>query len=121
MPHMNATTQPPERKRRTGPDPLPAAERRGHCVSVRLNAAELARLDAVRGRFQRGEWLRMAALDRLPPTVPEINREAWTDLARAAGNLNQIARHLNEGGVADAEAIRAELAAFRAMLIGARP
>jgi hypothetical protein len=107
-----------QRRRRTGPDPLPAAERRGHCVSVRLNAAELQQLDAVRGPFQRGEWLRMAALDRLPPTVPEINREAWTDLARAAGNLNQITRHLNEGGTADTEAIRAELAAFRAMLIG---
>lgn len=109
-----------QRRRRTGPDPLPTAERRGHCVSVRLNAAELQQLDDIRGPFQRGEWLRMAALDRLPPTVPEINREAWTDLARAAGNLNQITRHLNEGGTADAEAIRAELAAFRAMLIGVR-
>lgn len=109
-----------QKRRRTGPEPLPAAEKRGHCVSVRLNAAELARLDAVRGRFQRGEWLRMAALDRLPPTVPEINREAWTDLSRAAGNLNQIARHLNESGIDDADAIRAELAVFRAMLIGVR-
>ena len=34
--------------------------------------------------------------------------------------LNQIARHLNESGIDDADAIRAELAVFRAMLIGVR-
>ena len=111
-----------DRSARRGPAPLPAAEKRQHCVSVRLNADELARLDGVRGQFQRGEWLRMAALDRLPPTVPELNRQAWADLARAAANLNQLARHLNEGrGSTDADAIRSELSAFRLALIGAQP
>lgn len=87
------------RRRRRGPAPLDAADRRLHTVSVRLTAAELACLDARRDavQMQRGEYLRAAALHRLPPTIPEVNREAWAALARTAANLNQIARHLNEG------------------------
>lgn len=109
------------RRRRTGPAPLPPDEKRSHCVSVRVNADELAALDAKRGPYLRGEWLRMAALDRLPPIVPEINREAWVNLARAAANLNQLSRYLNDGGDAETEEIRAELAAFRAALVGVQP
>jgi hypothetical protein len=56
-----------------------ATDKRGHTVSVRLNDAELARLDSQRDavQMQRGEYLRAAALHRLPPTIPEVNREAW--------------------------------------------
>lgn len=78
-----------DRSARRGPVPLPVADKREHCVSARLNVRELAQLDAQRGRFQRGEWLRMAALDQLPPTVPEANVQAWAELARLAANLNQ--------------------------------
>lgn len=87
------------KRRRRGPQPLPAGEKRLRSVSVRLNDAELAKLDARRSpiKMQRGEYLRAAALHRLPPTIPAINREAWTELAREAANLNQIARHLNQG------------------------
>ena len=87
------------KRRRRGPQPLPAGEKRLHAVSVRLNAAELARLDGQRSsiKMQRGEYLRAAALHRLPPTIPAINREAWTELAREAANLNQIAKYLNQG------------------------
>jgi hypothetical protein len=98
---------------------LPADSRREHCVSVRLNAAELAALDTRRGSFQRGEWLRMAALDKLPPTVPAINAQAWAELARAAANLNQIARALNAGEKVERGGIRDQLNQFRAALIGA--
>lgn len=84
-----------DRSSRRGPIPLPAAERRVHCVSVRLHAGELAIVDARRGRLQRGEYLRVAALDRLPPPPPpEINRQAWADLGRLASNLNQIAKRM---------------------------
>jgi len=115
-----------ERRRRHGPAPLDAAEKRRHCASVRLNDAELAWLDAARASvgMQRGEYLRAAALDRLPPQpAPEVNRSAWLELARAAGNLNQLAHHLNSiGGAesADVPGIAAELARFRAALIGAQ-
>ena len=55
--------------------------------------------------MQRGEYLRAAALHRLPPTIPAANREQWAELARTAANLNQIARHLNEGQRGDGERI----------------
>ena len=66
------------KRRRRGPAPLDATDKRGHTVSVRLNDAELARLDSQRDavQMQRGEYLRAAALHRLPPTIPAANREA---------------------------------------------
>jgi len=66
---------------------------------VRLNDAELARLDALREpvHMQRGEYLRAAALHRLPPSIPAVNRQAWVELARTAANLNQLAHRLNAG------------------------
>ena len=108
-----------DRSARRGPAPLPLEERREHCVSVRVNVAELATLDSRRGVFQRGEWLRMAALDKLPPTVPAINAQAWAELARAAANLNQIARALNQGEKVERGGLRDQLNQFRAALIGA--
>ena len=83
---------------RRGPEPLPVDELRTRVVSVRLNAAELAALDDQRApaRMQRGEYLRCAALHRLPPTIPALNRDAWVSLARASGNLNAIARRMHE-------------------------
>jgi hypothetical protein len=112
---------PAPRRRRRGPAPLDEIERRVHSVNARLSAAELAALDERRAavRMQRGAYLRAAALLRLPPSVPAINREAWASLARAAGNLNQIARHLAGGDAVELEAIRAALADFRRGLIGA--
>ena len=87
----------PRRKR--GPQPLAPGAKRDHCVSVRLNSAELAWLDAARVevKMQRGEYLRAASRGILPPTIPAINREAWVNLARVAGNLNQYQRQINEG------------------------
>lgn len=100
------------KRRRRGPAPLDAADKRGHTVSVRLNEAELARLDLLRDavQMQRGEYLRAAALHRLPPTIPAINREAWAELAREAANLNQFAKHLNQGFAGDGERIGKALA-----------
>jgi hypothetical protein len=61
----------------------------------------------------------MACFRRVPPTIPELNREAWASLARAAGNLHQLARHLNHGEAVAVEEIRSMLAEFRGSLIGA--
>lgn len=87
------------KKSRRGPVALPENEKRSHTVSVRLNESELAWLDEQRSkiRMRRGEYLRFAATGKLPPVVPEINREAWVLLSRSAANLNQIARHFNAG------------------------
>jgi hypothetical protein len=95
----------PSKRSRRGPAPLEAEERRTHTVSVRLNAAELAQLDAQRATvsMQRGEYLRAGALHRLPPTIPALHREAWAELAREASNLNQLAKHLNQGAAGEGE------------------
>ena len=107
-----------DRRRRRGPGTLDPQEKREHCVSVRVNARELAQLDERRSPYQRGEWLRMAALDKLPPTIPAINLQAWSELARAAANLNQIAHALNAGSKPGG--LQDQLAKFRAALIGAQ-
>lgn len=55
---------------------------RSHCVSVRLNDAELTLLNERRGRHRKGEWLRLSLLNKLPAVVPAINIEAWKPLVR---------------------------------------
>ncbi|MBO4525133.1 MAG: plasmid mobilization relaxosome protein MobC [Bacteroidales bacterium] len=108
------------KRRRRGPAPLSDTDKRGHTVSVRLNAAELAWLDQARAAvsMQRGEYLRAAALGKLPPTIPELNQTAWIALSRAAANLNQIAHRLNAGETLPLAEVQTELAAFRRDLIG---
>ena len=116
---MNEVT----RKRRYGPAPLAAEDKRTHTVSSRLSDAELALLDERRAglRMRRGEYLRAAALDRdLPPTIPAINREQWAALARTGANLNQIANKLNVGQPLDLEELRDEIAECRRMLAEVR-
>lgn len=114
-------------KRRHGPQPKPLEEQRRHGISCRVNDAELALIDQRRGKVSRGEWLRLAALSKPPRIVPEVNKVAWADLARAAGNLNQLARAINEGrwpvengpsAQATIMKMRAQLDAVRASLIG---
>lgn len=113
-----------DRKSKRGPARLPVDQRRDHCVSVRVNDDELERIDILRRLTgsQRGEFLRIAALhpNRLPPQVPALNREAWTELSRAASNLNQLAMKSNFGDHVPLAQVRDELAAFRSALLGAR-
>lgn len=66
-------------------------------VSVYFSPRELAELDARRGGFGRGEWLRSAGLGTLPRTVPQVNLEAYRELGRIGANLNQHQRAINEG------------------------
>ena len=112
------------RRSRRGPVSLPADALRQHCVSVRLNAAELTLLDESRGRYQRGEWMRMAGIGKLPPSIPEINLKAWASLAQVASNLNQYQVAINCGKAKGyppdvLEALRDQVQALRRDLIGA--
>jgi hypothetical protein len=111
-----------KQKQRRGPKPLDPADLRDHCVSVRLNLAELEWLDRVRApaKMQRGEYLRAAAKGKLPTTIPPINVEAWAELARSAANLNQIAKHLNSGDRIAITQIMSALQDFRRDIIGAK-
>ena len=108
-------------KKKRGPKPKAGAELRGHCVSVRMNVAELAALDKRRGELARGEWLRLAEAGALPPAPPPaLNIEAWTKLATALGNLNQIAKALNvDRASVEIDEALAAVREFRNALIGA--
>lgn len=68
---------------------------RTHCVSVRLNNEELKLLNTKRGDKSKGEWLRMASLQKLPTIVPPINIEAWKTLGEINQKLNRIALHID--------------------------
>ncbi len=113
---------PEERKRRRGPKPKAPDEARAHHVGVYLTDAEHKRLteEAKAVKLRRGAVLRQAWLGQPARPIPELNREAWTELSRAASNLNQIAKALHEE-VPDIENVRQSLDAFRRSLIGAKP
>jgi len=101
---------------------LPDEQRRRHTVSTRFNKAELHELDRLSTSvgLRRGEYLRLAAFQALPPTIPELNKQAWQELSKAAGNLNQIAYQLNRKGVeveVDIREVENMLAYFRQILI----
>lgn len=108
--------------KKPGPRRLAGEEKRTHCISVRVNEAELERLDEERGNFKRGEWLRWAWLKSTPPPPPPaLNRQAWVELARAAANLNQISRraNFNSASVLEIMELKSTLDDFRRALIGA--
>ncbi len=84
---------------------------------VRLNPedhAEIKRRAQTAG-ISVSAYLRKAGLGlSIKPPTPAINRKAWTELARTASNINQLAHHLNEAritgrGNLDAQVLRTEL------------
>lgn len=112
-------------RKKTGPKPKPESELRKHQVNARLNSAELDQLDQGRPeKMTRGSWIRIRALARdLPRPIPEINREAWTALATAVANLNQLTKAVNQGrvtGVTPAELAELveQVQAVRIQLLG---
>ena len=66
-----------------------------YCVSVRLNENELSILEEKRGFYKKGEWLRMASLNKLPLVLPEINKSAWVELGRLSQDLNRLLTYLD--------------------------
>jgi hypothetical protein len=62
-----------------------------------------------------------------PRIVPTVNKVAWADLSRVAGNLNQMNRALNEGRLTAKDAagaglmlmeLRGQVDQLRRLLIG---
>jgi len=91
---------------------------RTHCVSTRLNDEELEELKRRKGNIPYGVYLRQVALGRPPKQVPEVNRQAYSETARWASILNQIARKLNMGEDVDMVKTRQALNIFRQKLLG---
>lgn len=106
--------------RRRGRKALPAVEKRRHPITCRLTDKELALVDMRRQSISRGEYIRRAALGRVPPVIPAINSEAWAQLARAAGNLATIANAMRGGGYVEADELRRIVTEFRRRLIGVK-
>lgn len=75
--------------------PLPLENLRIYCVSVRLNNAELLKLNEERKQHAKGEWLRMCFMKNQPVVVPEINRSAWKMFGEINQRLNELLNHLN--------------------------
>ena len=89
-------------------------DKRTITVSTRLTPAETARLDNLRGKIQRGTYLRLILMDTVPPYIPAINRQAYVELSRLGSNLNQIMRAFNTIGsspeyMTDIQSLLAEL------------
>ncbi|MEP8669758.1 ATP-binding protein [Enterobacter hormaechei] len=102
-------------------------ERRLHCVSVRLNKKELEKIEELRGRYRRGEWLRMVSLSKLPPLIPEINKDVWIMLGEISQKLNRLIVHLDSKTCdspltkTEAFAVKKQLHELRLSLITSRP
>jgi hypothetical protein len=91
---------------------------RNHCVSVYLDPTEIERLDNARQKMRRGTYLRSLFLGHeLPVPIPEINRQAYTELARSASNLNQITHRLNMKQQVEITEILSVLREFRNHLL----
>ncbi|MBB1227717.1 MULTISPECIES: hypothetical protein [Pantoea] len=92
---------------------------RTHCVSVRLNNAELIKLNELRGDYAKGEWLRMASLQKLPMIVPPVNIDTWKTLGEINQKLNRIAFHIDSKSK-DSQLTNTELFAVRRQIIELR-
>ena len=88
---------------------------RTHCVSVRLNNAELQHLNTKRGSTSKGEWLRMALLQKLPTIVPPVNIDTWKTLGEINQKLNRIALHIDSKSK-DSQLTHTELFAVKRQL-----
>ncbi len=88
---------------------------RTHCVSVRLNNAELQLLNTKRGGKSKGEWLRMASLQKLPTIVPPVNIDTWKTLGEINQKLNRIAIHIDSKS-ADSKLTHTEMFAVKRQL-----
>ncbi|MFV8770488.1 hypothetical protein ACNSPB_24955 [Yersinia enterocolitica] len=88
---------------------------RTHCVSVRLNNTELQLLNTKRGSTSKGEWLRMASLQKLPTIVPPVNIDTWKTLGEINQKLNRIATHI-DGKNKESQLTHTELFAVKRQL-----
>lgn len=94
---------------------LPPNRIRKHTVTVRLNDFELKQVNDSRNQLSKSSWLRSSALQQLPPTVPEPNKEAWHQLTASLQKLNDLGSFLLRRGE-DAQPLSQELTALKVKL-----
>lgn len=124
------TTQSATQRRRGGRPRMPDIERRTAQITVALNQLEVAQIDmkCEEAGMDAPSYLRAAATGNNVLTVPAVNREKYAELARLAGNLNQLMRHIHAGtgGIVHGDQLlpaldklRGEVQALRQDLLGA--
>ena len=96
-------------------------EKRKIQVKTMFLPCEAAILDARRGSISRGAYLRLAAINSLPPQVPAINHAAWLEISKVSGNLATLATAMRAGHYIELETIRSELFRFRVALLKGTP
>ena len=78
-------------------------------IKIRVSDAELERLREICPKAQLAEWMREQCLGVVQPQrrtpAPTVDPALLRQLAGMGNNLNQIARHLNEGQRGDGERI----------------
>lgn len=94
---------------------LPPNRLRRYSVTVRLNEIELSKVNQSRGQLSKSCWLRSSALKQLPPSVPEINKEAWQELTGSLQKLNDLTSFLLRRGE-DAQPLSQEVSALKLKL-----
>lgn len=90
--------QPTQRIRKS---PKNDEELRTIAVCTRLDSAEAAKLDKLRGKMQRGVYLRMLINGVNPQLMPEINMKAYNTLLNISNQLDRLGSH--KGVFSDAE------------------
>lgn len=94
---------------------LPPNRLRKYSVTVRLNEVELSKVNQSRGQLSKSCWLRSSALNQLPPSVPEINKEAWQELTGSLQKLNDLTSFLLRRGE-EAQPLSQEVTALKVKL-----
>ena len=94
---------------------LPPNRLRKYSVTVRLNEVELSKVNQSRGQLSKSCWLRSSALKQLPPSVPEINKEAWQELTGSLQKLNDLTSFLLRRGE-EAQPLSQEVTALKVKL-----
>lgn len=94
---------------------LPPNRLRRYSVTVRLNEIELSKVNQFRGQLSKSCWLRSSAFKQLPPSVPEINKEAWQELTFSLQKLNDLTSFLLRRGT-DAQPLSQEVNALKLKL-----
>lgn len=94
---------------------LPPNRIRRHKVTVRLNDFELKQVNDSRNQLSKSCWLRSSALQQLPPTVPEPNKEAWQELTHSLQKLNDLGSFLLRKGT-DAQLLSHEVTVLQLKL-----
>ena len=94
-------------------------EKRKISVMVRLSKSEAENIDKKRGKTARAVFIRQCVNGaKISPPIPQINIEARAELSKIGGNLNQIAKALNQGLVPDIPEIQREIGKLRLSLLG---